>query len=543
MDNLTIITCLYDIRKKEGSTPQSIHTINDYLELSKHMLQVHLPMVIFTDEENITRHISKVRTGYGLLDKTVIINLPFEETFFYKDLNVLKERMNQYSIVNWNKEKDTPLYVLLNNNKFDFLQRAMQLNPFHTNFFLWMDMGIQHCTKATKDEWMEVSKSWPSFICQYRDRIHKLRIHTTTKPENMTWKDYFKMIYHHVAGGLFGGHKDCLYEYIQLFKQQWETILYKEKWWQLDEAVMTILTDTYPDKFRFFYGDYDGLISNFIKSKKSFHLVFQTAQRHLDSKKYHLVTHVLDTIDMNDLVGTEYQERYFNMMVCNDFYHWNGKMSDVLQDILMEKSHRLPIPIVQSQMINIQYFTDPKIVSFFAEWVFKDPCNQMVLQKWKERGAGCWFYLDPLSKKVLAQNDFVVMDLFLDQDHNPRHILRLFQSQFSFLSEKIVSFFYNFLENKNGETVYFLYNAPCSLEEEQHDQDLLKLCYFLKRNFPHLKFYMVCLYMNRPFLIQTETPPHELLVFCMKTPYFLKDNADSPYYQRLIHEWFQLLIR
>lgn len=312
MTNLTLVTCLYDIRKKEESSCLSIRSLHDYLSLSIPMLSVCLPMVIYTDDEMIVEHVYKTRLDRGLIEKTWIVRLPFEHTFFYKDLDMLKQRMKTFSIHNWNKEKDTPLYVLLNNNKFDFLERTLHDNPFNTDFFLWMDMGIQHCTHATEQEWLDVSQSWSWFISLDKQHIHQLRIHTVLKSPDMSWKDYFQVIYHHVAGGLFGGYKDRLVEYIQLFKQQWETILYQEEWWQLDEAVMTIITETYPEKFRFFYGDYDGLLSNFIHTKKSFPLVFQTAQRYLESENYLLARQVVDSIEM-EFLPQEYFQMYINM--------------------------------------------------------------------------------------------------------------------------------------------------------------------------------------------------------------------------------------
>lgn len=312
MTTLTLVSCLYDIRQKENSSASSLRRLQDYLSLSMPMLSVSLPMVIYTDDERIVEHVYKTRLHRGLLEKTWIVRLPFEHTFFYKDLDTLKERMNTFPIHNWNKEKDTPLYVLLNNNKFDFLERTIQSNPFQTEFFLWMDMGIQHCTNATEEEWKNVSQSWPQFINLDKQHIHQLRIHTVLKRKEETWKDYFQFIYHHVAGGLFGGYRDCLVDYIRLFKETWNTILYEEGWWQLDEAVMTIITENYPEKFRFFYGDYDGLLSNFIHTKKSFFLVFQTAQRYLESQDFSKTIHVLDSIDTEGL-PPYYLEQYKNM--------------------------------------------------------------------------------------------------------------------------------------------------------------------------------------------------------------------------------------
>lgn len=530
--SITITTCLYDIRKKEHSTCHNISTMNNYLELSRHMLSVRLPMVVFTDEEEIVDHVYKTRLEYGLLDKTLIISLPFEHTFFYKDLEILKQRMEEFHIINWNQEKDTPLYVLLNNNKFDFLKRSMEINPFQTDFFLWMDMGIQHCTKATEKEWLEISDTWPPFIQQDRDHIHQLRIHTVTKPDDMSWKDYFRMIYHHVGGGLFGGHKDRVEEYIRLFQDQWHKILYEENWWQLDEAVMTILTEIYPEKFRFFYGDYDGMLSNFIHSKKSFGLVLQTAQRHLDARKNDLAEHVLTSLDFKSLVGTEYYEKALNMKICNDYYVRDGQMSPVLSEIL--NHHDISLKILVEQLPNIRHLSDPALAPFFTQWARHNPLNQRAWERWykiQNRHAFQW-----LSFSTLFHNrQDVATPLFLDFSE-PRQLLDHFQSQFSSFPEEQVCVLYQMLEEVDNK-LFFIFPLMNDKTPEENDQSLLALYYFLVRNFPQLDFYMLCLYANRPWSIAIEE--ERLLVFCFDMPYSLAQNQE--FYHQIISRFVSQL--
>ena len=524
--NITVTTCLYDIRKKEQSDGHWINTLKDYLELSRHMLRLRLPMVIFTDEEEIVDYVYKTRLEYGLLDKTLIARLPFEQTFFYRDLETLKQRMKEFSIVNWNKDKDTPLYILLNNNKFDFLKRSMEMNVFHTDFFLWMDMGIQHCTKATEQEWLEISETWPSFIHQDREHIHQLRIHTVTKPSDMTWKDYFRMIYHHVAGGLFGGHKDRVYEYIQLFQEQWHKILYEEKWWQLDEAIMTIITETYPEKFRFFYGDYDGLLSNFLRSQKSFELIMQTAQRYLDGRKNQWTEDVLSTLDFDNLLGTGYYERVLSMKICNDYHLYHGKMSPVLFDVL--NRHEIPQPILIIQVPNIRHLSDPRLWQFFAKWAFQNPLNQWAFQRWQEHSQDDNVYWQPFgsfSKKILHPK--TKTSPFDSMEENPEIVLQCFQSQFESFPESCVCSFYNLLEQTDQKIVFVL---SCTLYEEEdfetYDRSVMALFGFLKRNFPQLMFSIMLLCANRTWTVPIDQTPPELFIFSFETPYSFHKNVD-----------------
>lgn len=527
--NITITTCLYDIRRREPSTDGNVCTLNDYLERSRSMLRVRLPMVVFTEEEEIVEHVRKVREEYGLSDKTHIVCLPFDQTFFYRDLEVLEKRMGEFTIVNWNRHKDTPLYVLLNNNKFDFLQRSMEINPFGSEFFIWMDMGIQHCTHATEQEWQDISETWPSFLEQDRDHIHQLRIHTVLKPDNMAWKDYFKMIYHHVGGGLFGGHMERVREYIRLFQDMWHKILYEEGWWQLDEAVMTILTQTYPEKFRFFYGDYDGMLSNFIQSKKSFRLVLQTAQRYMDSRRYELVEQVLSTLDWERLVGTEYYEKALDLQICQDYHFRSGRLSPALLDVL--NRHEIPtLPIS-----NLYHLSDPRLVPFFARWAFQNPINQSAVRRWQEiphRHTFRWLPLEKISKTFLDRQE--EEELPLDElEENPETLLKHFQCQFESFPGPMVCSLYRILET-DGNKVIFLWTH---LQDNPQNHLVLKVYDFLKRNFPQLDFYMICLCANHQWV--AEETSSSLLVFSLE----YSIHRDMEVFRQVASQFVSMLLK
>jgi 3-deoxy-D-manno-octulosonate 8-phosphate phosphatase (KDO 8-P phosphatase) len=48
------------------------------------------------------------------------------------------------------------MYIILNNNKFDFIQSAIEVNPYNSSHFIWMDFGINHVALNTEkiSEWI-----------------------------------------------------------------------------------------------------------------------------------------------------------------------------------------------------------------------------------------------------------------------------------------------------------------------------------------------------------------------------------------------------
>ena len=132
------------------------------------------------------------------------------------------------------------------------MEHAIKLNHFKSTHFVWMDFGINHVAIAT-----DYIHKW---IGQIPDKIKQLCINPYI--EDVEPRQYFQNIHHNCAGGLFTGSAANILTYVELFKKKTEQI-YNEGWYQIDEAVMTMVQRENLDLFDFFYGDYDGIISNY----------------------------------------------------------------------------------------------------------------------------------------------------------------------------------------------------------------------------------------------------------------------------------------
>jgi hypothetical protein len=87
-----------------------------------------------------------------------------------------------------------------------------------------------------------------------------------------------------MAGGLFSGSSSNLLKYCELFKTKTEQI-YDEEWYQMEEAVMTMVHRENPELFDLFYGDYQGIISNYLKPMHNIDLILRGSQKYIDSNK------------------------------------------------------------------------------------------------------------------------------------------------------------------------------------------------------------------------------------------------------------------
>lgn len=272
----TIVTMFYNIRDREKGDSVGCplnHSVDKYMNHAKQfILTLPYPLLVFTDDDNTIEFVSRVRneTKYSN-KKTVIYKKLLEETYYYRHLDKLTELQKTYTIFNGHLDHETPLYIILNNNKFDFIETAIQNNPFNSKHFIWMDFGINHVALNTEkiNEW----------INRIPDKVRQMCINPYI--DNIDNKTMFQYIYHHTAGGLFTGSKENLLTYARLFREKTEQI-YSEGWYQIDEAVMTMVQRENPDLFDLFYGDYNGIISNYLSPIHSLDIVLMCSQKYIE---------------------------------------------------------------------------------------------------------------------------------------------------------------------------------------------------------------------------------------------------------------------
>lgn len=355
----TIVTMFYDIRKKENYKYKSEfnHNINRYFEFAKNfILKLPYNLIIFTDEEKCIDFVKNERTNFK--EKTYICNKSFEQTYFYKYIDKLNELQNKFTIFNTQLEHETPHYIILNNNKFDFIANAIDLNPFNSSHFIWMDFGINHVAENT-----EMINEW---ICNVPDKIKQLCINPYT--ENLEPKKYFEMIHHNTGGGLFSGSKENLLKYSELFKQKTEEI-YNDNWYQIDEAVMSLVQKENPDIFDLFYGDYQGIISNYLSPIHNIDLILNSSQKYINCnntrKAYEILCYSLKYFENNP--NNEFLFYYIEQHLIVDYYN-NNKLvlPEIIHFINLKKisknddDNKKIGNLIERNMSNINFYDNKK---------------------------------------------------------------------------------------------------------------------------------------------------------------------------------------
>jgi len=372
MNYPTIVTMFYNIRKIEKSNTNNTNNTNNnkqkpkYIELAQQfILKLHYPIIFFIDDEDteVYETIYNARKLDKLFKLTNIIKINLKNTYFYKDLTKIKELQLKFCIHNSSSTKDTPLYIILNNNKFFFMEKAIELNPFNSSHFIWMDFGINHVAKNT-----ELIHEW---ITQIPDKIKQLCINPYI--ENIVPKIYFQNIWHNCAGGLFSGSKENLKKYITLFKQKTEQI-YNEEWYHIDEAVMTMVQRENIDIFDFYYGDYEAIISNYLKPLHSWSLINTNIVKCLNMNNTAFLYKMMFYFDYYfSFSENQYGQNFYtyinNNIICN-YYQNNMCLRLIIVDLInkfinYEKDGNM-VHLLRCNISNINFYSNKNLLLPFV---------------------------------------------------------------------------------------------------------------------------------------------------------------------------------
>lgn len=220
MNELTIVTAYYEFEKAK-------HSKEDYFNWIKNFMTINNYMVIFVNDEIQKNKIYNLRLDY--LDKTKIIILPFEELYCYQFMDY------------WNKdyERDIEkqyhnqnLYIIWN-EKTAFMKKAMDLNPFNTEFYCWSDIGM-----VRDDLILSYIKTFPS--------SKMLNLIDKTKVYLLNLKIFFKDINHYIGGGFIMCHKDMVDIWYDNYYSMLNEFMKKDLFAGKDQNIMNVIYDNFP---------------------------------------------------------------------------------------------------------------------------------------------------------------------------------------------------------------------------------------------------------------------------------------------------------
>ena len=205
----TIITAFFDISRE---TKGDGRRLDEYMEWIKRTLQLNCYLYIVTEARFIDFMRSTRPAEYH--HKTIFKTDTLENAMFYKYLPKIQEIINtseyRARIMHPDRvECRLAEYNVIQYSKFGWLLDAIKDNPFHTNLFFWMDIGISRFFEN-----MNLAMEYPNpfalerisnanpngFIIQNRHDLETFSI-----DNNFIWRSDNLL-----KGGMFGGSSECI---------------------------------------------------------------------------------------------------------------------------------------------------------------------------------------------------------------------------------------------------------------------------------------------------------------------------------------------
>jgi hypothetical protein len=190
--------------------------IDKYLELGIVLLKADIPKIIFTDGQMY----EKIKNYEN--DKTKIILYDKQESYLYKYLN--NDYLINFKLNTDYESKDTKEYIFIQCNKTEWVKKAILMNYFNTENFIWLDFGIKHVFQCDDETFIKIIQQLDNK--KYNDKI---RIASIWNTELIYSCNIYQDIAWYFAGGVFGGNKESLLIFSEKMEQECIKIISEKK--------------------------------------------------------------------------------------------------------------------------------------------------------------------------------------------------------------------------------------------------------------------------------------------------------------------------
>ena len=262
MDDITLVTAYFRLNRNKYNT--------DYFDwMSNLLLNLNKNLIIFTDEFTEPT-IKKLRENHK--DKTLIIQMNLEEFHSVKYLDYF---IKDYIRDKYKNLRNPNLYMIWN-EKLKFLEKSIDINPFKTSYFAWIDIGyVRNPVYINR----YLNKGFPNVSKLTEDKVYMLNIDYKFTEDDFKdpYNKKYQMIDNKIGGGFIIGTSKNLRKMIDEF---YNVIIpeYMNRNYFLgeDQTLYTTLYLKRPDLIKLIRGDNDETTIPYCEFKWFYFLSFLT---------------------------------------------------------------------------------------------------------------------------------------------------------------------------------------------------------------------------------------------------------------------------
>ena len=338
----TLTTCCYDLTKYHTKSRNLDETINTMFSL----LKVPCYLVIFTDEHCYDK-INQIRTSFNLDHLTKYIVTKIEDLPFYRYIDVIKKNREKY----WptKDERTCSESHMICCSKFNFVLETIELNPFQTTKFGWIDSNIKINFEKICENYNE--EILLNILSNINNKFHIQILNVTNKKfKNYDNKKEYYNNYRWVVGGcLFLTNKQLGIKILHRLNEIFIETTFLGYGHGEEMLYLEVLDEFYDDIERS-YGDYNQILNNYFYPTKNIYYIYNNIIQNYLNYSYHKESYdccksVLQSIENNTI---EYNMNIYMKILYSYYmssYYHNKTGKEAIQYIysLCEKNNELLI--------------------------------------------------------------------------------------------------------------------------------------------------------------------------------------------------------
>ena len=275
----TLVTGCFCMKKYHNDA----RDLNEVMNSAKTLLETPCYIVFFGDSHTIPL-LKERREKLGLTHLSIYYEFEPENLWSFQFLDIVKKNRDIY----WpTRDKRTSSEThLITCNKFDFVLKAIESNPFNTNKFCWIDSFL-------KENFSQVCEGYNPYTLLHilrniTDKFHIQILNVVDKkykqPENK--REYYNQYRWVVCGGFFSCGKEIGVKILNRLKEIVESTTLMGYGHGEEMFYLEVLDEFYDDIVRS-YGDYGQIFNNFIKPTKNIYYIEHIILKNFINYKYY----------------------------------------------------------------------------------------------------------------------------------------------------------------------------------------------------------------------------------------------------------------
>ena len=246
MNKVTIVSALFDIDRVDG------RKWDEYLKWFDITLKLKVPMILFLTED-LKEFVEERRHEIP----THIVVQTVEDIPYYHlkdtiqeilDTDEYKEKMSDPNRI----ECKQSMYSVIQYSKFPWLTQAAQLDPYQSDYFIWLDAGGSRFFDGydltqeypSKEALESLDAMGDSFLLQMNTEYYTDLSNATELP-----LDYLYDNRSYVLGSMFGGHKKAIFRVCDMVDDILMNEMIAKNSVNNEQIALGYLIKKYPDEF------------------------------------------------------------------------------------------------------------------------------------------------------------------------------------------------------------------------------------------------------------------------------------------------------